>query len=85
VWAIAEREWSTGGTKGSSRDLAARSPEILGLGFMSCEVPRSRDSCGRVAEHKVGPHGRRVDTCFLEIGVNTPLNSRISGTRGLGG
>jgi hypothetical protein len=48
VWAIAETgEWSTGGTKGSSREISLRSPEIFALGSASLEVPRSRDSCGR--------------------------------------
>jgi hypothetical protein len=69
----------------SPRDLAVRSPEILALGFASREVPRSRGSCGGVAEHKVGPRSRRVDTRCLEIGVNTPLNSLISGIHGIGG
>jgi hypothetical protein len=40
VWAIAECEWNTGGTK--PRDLTARSPEALALGFASREVPRAR-------------------------------------------
>jgi hypothetical protein len=80
VWAIAEREWNTGGTKPSG----SRCEKSRGIGIRSREVPRSRDLCGRVAEHKVGPRGRRVDTRCLEIGVNTPLNSRNSGTRGIG-
>jgi hypothetical protein len=33
-------EWNTGGTK-PHRDLAARSPEVLALGFASREVPRA--------------------------------------------
>jgi hypothetical protein len=35
-------EWNTGGTK--PRDLAARSPEVLVLGFASREVPRRSQS-----------------------------------------
>jgi hypothetical protein len=31
-------KWNTGGR--SPRDLAARSPEVLALGFASCEVSR---------------------------------------------
>jgi hypothetical protein len=36
MWAIAECEWNTGGT--TPRDLTARSPEVLALGFTSREV-----------------------------------------------
>jgi hypothetical protein len=84
VWAIAE---SASGIQvaRSPWDLAARSPEVLALGFASHEVPRSQDSCGCVAEHKVGPCDRGADTRYLEIGVNPPLNSRILGIRRIGG
>jgi hypothetical protein len=54
VWAIAE---SASGVQvaPSHQDLAARSPEVLALGFASREVPRTGGSRGHVAEHKVGP------------------------------
>jgi hypothetical protein len=52
VWAIVEREWNTGGTK-DSESRSAEEPRLVWTS--SREVPRSRDSCGRVAEHKVGP------------------------------
>jgi hypothetical protein len=75
VWAIAEHEWSTGGTKDSEL-RKCRGAEVRV--DASREVPRSRDLCGRVAEHKVGSRGRRVDTRRLEKEVNIPLNSRNS-------
>jgi hypothetical protein len=85
VWAIAEvGEWSTGGTKSSgSRREKSRS---IGVRIRESRSAESRGSCGRAWQSiRWDPRGRRVDTCCLEIGVNTPLNSRISGIRGIGG
>jgi hypothetical protein len=76
-------EWNTGGTK--PRDLAARSLEVLALGFASCEVPRDEVRVVVWQSIRWDPRGRRVDTRCLEIGVDTPLNSRISGVRRIEG
>jgi hypothetical protein len=76
-------EWNTGGTK--PRDLAARSPEVLALGFASREVPRDEVRVVAWQSIRWDRVDRRVDTRCLEIGVDTPLNSRISGVRGIGG
>jgi hypothetical protein len=52
VWAIAEREWNTGGTK-DSRVAKCRGAETrVDAESRSAEEPRF---CGRVAEYKVGP------------------------------
>jgi hypothetical protein len=57
-------EWNTGGTK--PRDLAARSPEVLVLGFASREVPKaSRTWAHSLAEvirtvHQRGTRGARL-------------------------
>jgi hypothetical protein len=85
VWAIVE---SASGIQvaRSPRDLAARSPEVWALVFASRKVPKSRGSCGRMAEHKLGPRDRRVDTRWLGGRRSALLfNSCISGTRGIGG
>jgi hypothetical protein len=54
VWAIARvGEWNTGGTKPSgSRREKSRS---IGIRIRESRSAESRGSCGRVAEHKVGP------------------------------
>jgi hypothetical protein len=69
----------------SPRDLAARSPKVLALGFASREVLRDEVHVDAWQSIRWDPRGRRVDTCCLEIEVNIPLNSRISGIHGIGG
>jgi hypothetical protein len=46
-------EWNTGGTKtsGSRREKS----KSIGVRIRESRSAESRDSCGRVAEHKVGP------------------------------
>jgi hypothetical protein len=83
VWAIAEREWNTGGTKPSgSRREKSRS---IGIRIRESRSAESRGSCGRVAEHKVGPAWSTGGHVLPGDRVNIPLNSRISGIRGIGG
>jgi hypothetical protein len=83
VWAIAESASGVHVAQ-SQQDLTTRSPEVLALGFASREVPRTEVRVGTWQRIRWDPRGQRVDTHFLEIGVNTPLNSRISGIRGIG-
>jgi hypothetical protein len=76
-------ERNTGGT--NARDHAARSPEVLALGFVSCEVPRDEVRVVTWQSIRWDLRGRQVVTRCLVIGVDTPLNSRISGVHGIGG
>jgi hypothetical protein len=63
VWAIAE---SASGVQvaQSHQDLAARSPEVLALGFASREVPRAGVRVDTWQSIRWDPRGRRVDTCL---------------------
>jgi hypothetical protein len=49
--------------------------------LQSREVPRAEARRDTWQNHKVGPGSRPVDTRHTFGGVNTPLTSRVSGTR----
>jgi hypothetical protein len=76
-------EWNTGGTKPSgSRREKSRS---IGVRIRESRSAESEVRVDAWQSIRWDPRGRRVDTCCLEIEVNIPLNSRISGIRGIGG
>jgi hypothetical protein len=84
VWAISEL--ASGIQVGRSpQDLAARSPKVLALGFMSHEELRALVHVDVLQSIRWDPRDRRLDTWCLEIEVNIPLNSCISGIHGIGG